>query len=369
MGDDGCVAICVRKLNRLQRFGQRPDLVHLQEDRVADALVDAPLQPRRIRNEDVVSDELHAVAELYGQFGPRPPLVLGQGILERDDRVGIDEPAEELDHLFGSERAALEPVRAVAPHLGRRRVERDRNTFPPTGPVSGLEHHLDRPFAGVEIGRETALIADPRREAALVQDRAERLKDLGADLHRLGEAFGSGGNEHELLQVDRVLSVRAAVDHVQHRHRQRVGFLAAEVAEERNAGLCRRGLRRRKRDAEDRVRAEPALVRRAVELDQRAVDPGLVEGIAAADGLGDLTVDIRNGLRDSLAAIGLAAVAKLDRFVHSGRRPRRDRGAAESPGIESNIDLDCRIAARVEDLARVNAGDRAHLSVSFARSK
>ena len=80
-------------------------------------------------------------------------------------------------------------------------------------------------------------------------------------------------------------------------------------------------------------------------------------------------VDIRNGLRDSLAAIGLAAVAKLDRFVHSGRRPRRDRGAAESPGIESNIDLDCRIAARVEDLARVNAGDRAHLSVSFARSK
>ena len=47
---------------------------------------------------------------------------------------------------------------------------------------------------------------------------------------------------------------------------------AAEVAEERLARIGGRRLRSRERDAEDRVRAEPALVRRPVELDQGAVE-------------------------------------------------------------------------------------------------
>ena len=202
-----------------------------------------------------------------------------------------------------------------------------------------------------------------------MQELTERLEDLGADLHRLGEASSAGGDEHELLQVDRVLGVRATVDHVQHRHRQRVRFLAPEIAEEQNAGLRRRGLRGCERNAQDRVRAEHALGRRAVELDQHTVEPRLVEGIPAADGLGDLAVDIRHSFRHALAPVGLAAVAELDRFVHSGRRPRRNGGAPERPGIEPDVDLDRRIAARVEDLARVNVLDRAHLSVSLARSK
>ena len=48
--------------------------------------------------------------------------------------------------------------------------------------------------------------------------------------------------------------------------------LAAEVAVERDAGLGGGRLRGRERDAEDRVGAEPALVRRAVAVDQRRVE-------------------------------------------------------------------------------------------------
>ena len=76
--------------------------------------------------------------------------------------------------------------------------------------------------------------------------------------------------------------MHAAVDHVHHRHRQHPSLLAAEVAEERDARLRGRRLRRRERDAEHGVRAEAALVRRPVELDQQPVEAGLVGCVAAA---------------------------------------------------------------------------------------
>ena len=66
--------------------------------------------------------------------------------------------------------------------------------------------------------------------------------------------------------------MRAAVEDVHHRHRQDVRALAAEVAPQRQPLLGGRGVRGGQRDAEDRVGAEPRLVRRAVELDQRAVE-------------------------------------------------------------------------------------------------
>ena len=77
--------------------------------------------------------------------------------------------------------------------------------------------------------------------------------------------------------------MHAAVDHVHHRHGQRRRAGAAEIAVERHARVGRGGLRGRERDAEDRVRAEPALVRRAVELDQRAVERLLVGRVEPDD--------------------------------------------------------------------------------------
>ena len=59
--------------------------------------------------------------------------------------------------------------------------------------------------------------------------------------------------------------------------------------------------------------------------------------------------------RDALAAPGLAAVAQLDRLVLAGRGAGGDRRAAERARLELDVDLDGRVAARVEDLAGVDA--------------
>ena len=51
------------ELDRVERLGERADLVHLDEDRVGRTAVDAHLETLGVRHERVVADELHAVAD------------------------------------------------------------------------------------------------------------------------------------------------------------------------------------------------------------------------------------------------------------------------------------------------------------------
>src|SRR5262249_48067139 len=118
-----------------------------------------------------------------------------------------------------------------------------------------------------------------------------------------------------------------------------------------------------------RVRAEPALVRRGVEVDQPPVDDLLLGRLVPAHFARDLTVDVRHGSRDALAVPRVAAVAELDRLVHAGRCAGRHRGPADGPGFEQHIDFDGRVPAGVEDLTGADIGDTAHRIVSLARSK
>ncbi len=296
------------------------------------------------------------------------PVVFGEAVLDRDDRVALDELGPERRHRRALELAALEAVGAVAEDLARRRVERDRDAVAVPGPLGRLEDRLDRGLARLEVGREAALVADPGREPAFAQDALELVVDLDADPQALGEARGAHGHDHELLQVDRVGGVGAAVDHVQHRHGERRRLLAAEMAVERLAGLGGSRLCGRERDAEDRVRAEASFVRRSVEVDQLPVERLLVEPVEAGELACDLAVHVRDRFRHALAAPLGAAVAQLDRLVHAGRGAGGHRGAAERAGGELDVDLDGRVAARVEDLAAVQALDRAHPSCSFAWS-
>ena len=105
-----------------------------------------------------------------------------------------------------------------------------------------------------------------------MQDRLEHVVGLGAPAQRLAERRRADRHDHELLQVDVVVGVRAAVEDVHHRHRQHVGVDAAEVAVERQLELVGRGLGHGQRHAEDGVGAEPGLVVGAVEVAQHAVD-------------------------------------------------------------------------------------------------
>jgi hypothetical protein len=114
------------------------------------------------------------------------------------------------------------------------------------------------------------------------------------------------------------------------------------------------------RDAEDRVGAKARLVGRAVELDERLVETGLVGRVAPAHGVGDLAVDVGDRLGDALAAVGHAAVAQLGGLELPGRGAAGHRGAPGRPRAQHQLDLDGRVAAAVEDLAGVDLLDLTH---------
>ena len=95
------------ELDRLDRLGQRPDLVELDQHGVGRVLVDRSLDPRRVRHEQVVADELDPIAEPARQLRPAGPVVLGQAVLDRDDREAGDPVRPEVDQLAGVERPAF----------------------------------------------------------------------------------------------------------------------------------------------------------------------------------------------------------------------------------------------------------------------
>ena len=71
-------------------------------------------------------------------------------------------------------------------------------------------------------------------------------------------------------------------------------------------------------------------------------------------------VDVADGGLHALAEVAVAAVAQLDGLVLAGRGARRDRGAADGPAVEFDLDLHGGVAAGVEDLAADDVDDFAH---------
>ena len=139
----------------------------------------------------------------------------------------------------------------------------------------------------------------------------------------------------------------------------RVG--ATDVAEERQTGRLGGGVRDGERDAEDRVGAEVLLVGRAVERHHLGVDEPLLAGVEADEARVDLLDDGVDGLLDALAQVAaLVAVATLGRLEGAGRGARRDGRAGERAVVETDLDLDRRVAARVQDLAGANLLNAGH---------
>ncbi len=222
------------------------------------------------------------------------------------------------------------------------------------------QDQVQRGLGARHVGREPALVAEAGGQPLLLQHRLQRVVHLGAPAQRLLEGRRTDRRDHELLDVDAGVGVRAAVEDVHHRHRQDVRVRAADVAEQRQPGRLGGGLGHRQRHAEDGVGAQPRLVRRAVEVEQRLVDQPLVVGAQPDDRGRDLVEHGLDRLLDALAAVAGAAVAQFDRLVLAGRGARRHRGPGERAVDQGHLDLDRRVAAGVEDLAGSDLLDDGH---------
>ena len=89
-----------------------------------------------------------------------------------------------------------------------------------------------------------------------------------------------------------------------------------------------------------------------------AVEPLLVGGELPMTASAISVVDVGDGLEDALAAVALGvAVAQLVRFVGAGAGAGRHDGAPRAAVFERDLDLDGRVAARVEHLEGAHCCD------------
>jgi hypothetical protein len=160
------------------------------------------------------------------------------------------------------------------------------------------------------------------------------------------------GSDHEFLQVDRIVGMRAAIDDVHHRDRQEVGGDAAQVAIERSTLRCCPCAGSGHGNGEDGIGSEAALVRCTVEGDHSAIDFGLLDGIFAVQGLGNLAVDVGDRLEGAFAEIAaFVAIPQFHGFVLSGGCAGRHCRSSHTSVDQINICFHGRIPARIENLS------------------
>ena len=350
----------------VERLAHRANLVELDQDGVGRAaLYPAPNQ-LRVGGVDVVPDELRARAEPPRHHVPRIPVVLRQAVLYRDDRVVAYPGVVNVHHVLCVVRCFV-LGKGVSPRaaaeLGGGDVQGDEALL--SGDVSGVLYRLDDQLDRLPVGSdgrgEAAFVADVRAERAVSQTVHERVIDLHARLQRAPERVESERQDHEFLKVGGVLGVPPAVDDVEHGDGQDERLAVVEMAVERHAAAFGRGAGDGERRAQDGVRAETGLVFGAVELVQQRVYGALVVRRLAAERGGDLLADVADGVQDAAPAKAhRIAVPQLRRLVRAGGRAGRHKRPSRRAVIQRDVDLDGRVAARVENFARSDVGDFAH---------
>ncbi len=179
-----------------------------------------------------------------------------------------------------------------------------------------------------------------------MQDFLERVEYFGAVADRFAKAWCTDWDDHEFLDVQVIVGMRAAVNDVHHWHRHLHGAGTAEITIQRQAGFFRCGLGNGHRYRQHGVGAEAAFVFGAVKVDQSTVEESLFVGIEAHDGFGNFSVDMLASFQHAFAEItALVAIAQFDCFTRTGRRTGGHGRAAHDAGFQQDIALNGWIAA------------------------
>ncbi len=94
-----------------------------------------------------------------------------------------------------------------------------------------------------------------------------------------GEGLGTDRGNHEFLDVNIGVGVRATVEDVHQRNGQDVGVRAAQVLVQRQVSRSSSCIGHGQGNTQDGVGAELALVGRTVQVDHGLVDAALVSGV------------------------------------------------------------------------------------------
>ena len=310
-------------------------MVHFDQNRVAHAFLNAARQTTHVGDKQVVAHELNALAEHVGQLLPCGPIVLVQSVLDGHDGVLVA-PAFPKVHHFStralvSGRLKLVKAAFLVVELRGCGVHGQKHVF--SGTVSRLFNGAQNDFHGFfvasQIGGKSAFVSHVGAVTLAFQHALQVVEDLRAHAQAVREGLGAHRHHHEFLDVNLVVRVRAAVQDVHHGNGQRPGIHPTHVPVQGLAQAVRSSACHRKAHAENGVGPQIAFVLRAVDFKHGLVNETLVGDVEAHKRFLQFNVDVRNGFLHALAHPSVSAIAKLNGFVDTRRRSRRNRRTAK----------------------------------------
>jgi len=313
------------------------------------------LEASRVRDEKVVAHELDFFAEAGVHFGESGVVVFVVGVFDRGDRVFFDEVFVKIHEVGRSEFFAVDLVVFSVEKFVRGGVDCQFNLV--AGAVvcffDGLQDQVKNFRGFCDPGGESALVADGGGEIFAGEDFFQILEDFGAGTEIFGEISEVREN-HEFLNRESGVCVRAPVQNVDHRARER-DFSAknfAEMFEKFDFFLrggeagCGEG------NSENCVCAEVFFVFGSVEFEHFFVDFSLVGGIEfSANFGGEDFVRVFDRAENAFSAeSGRVAIAEFECLVRAGGCTGGDF-CEDGFFAVGHFDFDGGVATGVEDFA------------------
>ena len=347
MGNDCGIAGLPGHGDGIQGLAESADLVELNENGIGDTLLDTLGQDFRVGNKQVVPDQLQLVTEFFGQHLPTIPVTLVHAVFDADNGMAACQVRQVIGELTAIVLLALtgEIVDAIPVKLrcGAIQGQGDVGAQFVTRAAHRLGDDLQGCLVGGQVGGETALIAHRGTQAPAGQYFLELVEYFGPGAQRLGEGRRRHRQDHELLDVDIVVGVLAAVDDIHHRYRHGQCIAAVDLGDVPVQGQALglgRCPGRRQGGRKNGIGAEFGLVVCAVGIDHELVQAALVGGIPGEQQIPYRTIDVGHCLQDALAQVAPGvAVAQFQRLAGAGGGTGGCAGAAHFTAVEYHVGL------------------------------
>ena len=193
--------------NGFHCLGKRTDLVDLDEQCVAGFFFNRAGHTFRIGHEQVITHDLQAMPVEGGEVFPALPVILGETVFNRDDRVLVDPVGPEFHHLvrgqFSTFLAQVVELGVFFIKLRSSGIEGDCHIC--AGFVSCFFNRLEDQFHGFVIGaqgrRKPAFITNQGGVTFALEHGLEGGIDLGAPSQTFSESWRAKRHDHEFLGV------------------------------------------------------------------------------------------------------------------------------------------------------------------------
>ena len=123
------------------------------------------------------------------------------------------------------------------------------------------------------------------------------MKNLGYGAQAFTKTRQPMRHDHELLKINRRIRMRAAIDHVRHRHRQYFRIWPAQILEQRKPRILRGRLGIGQRHGQNRICAQLRFEFGPIQLEHHAINGQLIQRIHPLEYWQDFLRHIRHRFR------------------------------------------------------------------------